>query len=367
MIHSVTRSDGRPARLVIAVGAALTALAIIAAPVGAVTGWNKPIAVFNTRFGPAHATAVDSTGHVLIASEGGAYDGLWLTSNQPDGGGPGWFNLQLTTAADMHPSIAVYNNRFYVAFERRDPNTLVSKGIWMVTNRTGTVVTTKVDGHEDYNPSIAVHNGHAYIAYEDATTHRLVYLANVSGSWTRQTVDTTCCAGGIAIAVTSGGQPRIAYSDGSPGASTRLAYASRSSGGTWSIKTVDSHPSDVPSLVLDSGNQPRIAYLRLSHGAWYAHASGAGFALTFLRNVLEAPSIAVDGAGHVFVALGNNRRLFYDTNVSGSFVTTQLTFPAADQEDYAPDLVRYAGKARIVFNRDFGGTTADGIYFMRQQ
>lgn len=367
MIHAVTTSAGRPARLLLAIGAALTALAIVAAPVGAVTGWTTPIAVFNTRFGPAHATAVNSTGHVLIASEGGAYNGIWLTSNQPDGGGPGWFNLQLTTATDIHPSIAVYNDRFYVAFERRNSSTLVSKGIWMVTNRTGTIVASKVDGHEDYNPSIAVHNGHAYIAYEDATTHHLVYLTNVSGSWTHQTVDTTCCAGGISIAVTSGGQPRIAYSDGSPGAPTRLAYASRSSAGTWTIKTVHSHPSDLPSLVLDSGNQPRIAYLRLNHGAYYARVSGSGFVLTFLKNVLEGPSIAVNGAGHVFVALGNNRRLFYDTNVSGSFVVTTLTSPAADQEDYAPDLVRYGGKARIVFNRDFGGTSADGIYFMRQQ
>src|SRR5262249_41636640 len=161
----------------------------------------------------------DGTGHSLIASEGGLIQGIWLTSNQPSGGGgSSWFNLRLTHKSDATPSIAVWNNRFYIAFVRLDPNSGKSKGLWTVTNATGTIVVTKRDAGPDYNPSVAVHNGRWAIAFHQAgSDHRLVFLSNLSGSWHSQTVDSSCCHGSLSLRLTNSGLARIAYSDGSPG------------------------------------------------------------------------------------------------------------------------------------------------------
>ena len=358
---------GRWSRPLLAASAAIAAVALVAAPAGAVTGWSHPLGVFMTRFGPAHDTAVDSGGYTLIASEGGAYSGIWLTSNQPDGGPPSWFNLQLTTQEDHAPSIAVRNDRFSVAFERLNTSTFKSRGIWTATNATGTIVVTKRDGDEDYDPSIALRNGKTYIAYQDATKHSLVYLTNATGSWVHHTVDTSCCSGPVSLELTSGGQPRIAYADGSNTAPTGVKYASSSSGSSWSISTVDTHPSFSVSLGLDSANHPHVAYIRTSHGVEYAVTAPSGWLRTLLSSAQSEPvDLAVDGAGHAFVAYGNNGAIFYDTNVGGTWHITQLTFPSADRQDFDPDIARFGTKAQVVFNRIFGGTTNDGIAFMKQ-
>ncbi len=351
-------------RFSLSLASAVGALMILTAPVAAVPGWSTPKSVFVARFAPAHSMALDSTGHSLIASEGGLRQGIWLTSNQPTGGGgASWFNLQLTHKSDATPSIAVWNDRFYIAFVRRDPNTGKSKGLWTVTNATGTIVVTKRDAGPDYSPSVAVHSGRWAIAFHQAgPDHRLVFLSNLSGSWHSQIVDGTCCHGSISLRLTDGGLPRLAYSDGSPATSTGLKYAARNASGQWSIRTVDTHQVDSPTLVLDSNQRPHVVYVRINKGTWYAVSGGGTWTNIHINGAsLNAPDVALDAFGGPHIVTGNNGVITYTTNSGTGWVGTQLTFTHTDGD---PEIEFHNG-SRVIFNRESGGT-GDGIDFMKQ-
>jgi hypothetical protein len=352
-------------RFSMSTAAVVGALVMLAAPVVAIPGWSTPTRVFAARFAPAHSMALDSTGHALIASEGGLTPGIWLTTNQPTaGGGASWFNLQLTHKSDATPSIAVWNDRYYIAFVRRDPNTGKSKGLWTVTNATGTIVVTKRDAGPDYNPSVAIHNGRWAIAFSQAgSDHRLTFLSNLSGSWHSETVDSTCCHGSLSLRLTDTGLARLAYSDGSPGTSTGLKVAARNATGHWSFHAVDTHPVDSPSLVLDSNQDSHVVYVRINQGTWYAVSGGSSWADIHINGAsLNAPDIALDAFGGPHIVTGNNGVITYTTNSGTAWVATQLTFT---HTDFDPEIEFHNG-SRVIFNRESGGT-GDGIYFMKQQ
>jgi hypothetical protein len=351
-------------RFSLSTAAAVGALVILAAPAVAVPGWSTPKSVFTARFAPAHSMALDSTGHELIASEGGLNQGIWLTSNQPTaGGGASWFNLQLTHKSDATPSIAVWNDRFYIAFVRRNPNTGKSKGLWTGTNATGTIVVTKRDAGPDYNPSVAVHNGRWAIAFSQADPdHRLMFLSNLSGSWHSQIVDSTCCHGSLSLRLTDTGLARLAYSDGSPGTSTGLKFAARSASGHWTFQTADTHPVESPSMVLDSNQDPHIIYVRISQGTWLALGGSPWTHIHINGASLNAPDMALDAFGGPQIVTGNNGVITYTTNSGTHWVSTQLTFT---HTDFDPEIEFHNG-SRIVFNRESGGT-GDGIYFLKQE
>jgi len=351
-------------RFSLSVAAAVAALLLTVTPVAAVPGWSTPLSVFTARFGPAHSMALDSHGHPLIASEGGLHPGIWLTTNQPSGGGgASWFNLQLTHKNDAAPSIAVWNDRFYIAFVRLDPNNGHSLGLWTATNATGTVVVTKLDSGPDYSPSVAVRNGRWAIAFHQAGSHhRLVYINNLGGTWQSETVDGTCCHGTLSLRLDSAGNPRIAYSDGGPQTSTGLKYAARSGAGTWAFQTVDTRQVDTPTLVLDSNQKPHIVYVWISNGIWYA-VRGASWTVSHVNNAfLNTPDMALDASGHASIVTGNNGEITYVTNSGTGWASTQLTFTHTDSQ---PEIETYQGKSKVIFNRESGGS-GDGIYFMKQ-
>jgi len=350
-------------RFSLSLAAAVGALVLICAPAAAIPGWSSPLSVFTARFGPAHSMALDSTGHPMIASEGGLHPGIWFTSNQPSGGG-GWFNLQLTHKDDAAPSIAVWNDRFYIAFVREDPNNGHSLGLYTATNATGTVVVTKIDSGADYSPSVAVRDGKWSIAFHQAgSQHRLVYLTNAGGSWSSQTVDSSCCHGSLSLRLDSSGRPRIAYSDGSPMTSTGLKYALRTTGGTWSFQTIDTHQVDSPSLVFDPNQRPVIAYTRISQGTWYAARGASSWSVSQVNSQFLTPAdVALDAFGSPSIVTGNNGNIQYWTQSGSGWVDTVLTFT---HEDSIPEIEKYQGKSKVIFNRESGGT-GDGIYFMKQ-
>jgi uncharacterized delta-60 repeat protein len=122
-------------------------------------------------------------------------------------------------------------------------------------------------------------SGALHLAFYDSATNTLKYAYRAAnGLWNGvMTVDDTPGAGGyLSLAVTSAGNPVIAYY---AGATTDLKLASMSDG-EFSLQTIDSKGSvgQYPSLAIDGSDRPRVSYYRKSSGDLrYAWRSGKGW------------------------------------------------------------------------------------------
>lgn len=337
---------------------ATIATLLVSGPAGAVPGgWSAPLRVLATRTVPAHSMAVDSLGHVHIAVEGGATSGIVYVTNETGS----WTHLRITTHADLDPSIAVDTDGYvHIAFARTDAG---MKGIYLATNATGSWTAQLRQGGAARHPSLAVRGTHSYVAFQSAAGS-LVYQSNASGAWQSHTVEAGCCAGPPSLRLTSTGLPRIAWARLQSGVARSLRFASRSSGGTWTLQTPDSSASGNPTLVLGDTNDPWIIYVQHVGGTYYAHrgATGSSWSLNLLNSTAHLrPDMAVYHGADYFV-YGNPQTLYYANGSGGIIFGNVMTSTGHDSN---PEIEQFGGGVRVIFNRA-SGTTADGIYFTGQ-
>jgi hypothetical protein len=127
--------------------------------------------------------------------------------------------------------------------------------------------------------------------------------APAGGAWTFTLVDGSRHVGAAAaLALTSAGQPAIAYHDPTAG---RLRYAEWT-GSAWLLENVASAPGDLGqsgrfSLAFDAANQPAMAYYDLAAGdlryAWRSAGQWHTQAVDTAGDVGGASSLAFDRAG----------------------------------------------------------------------
>ena len=205
------------------------------------------------------------------------------------------------------------------------------------------------DGDVGWFISLALDaDGRPHISYYDWEADDLEYATWDGADWAIEEVDTDGDVGWYAsLAVNAAGNPRISYYDSTNG---NLKYAAWN-GSSWAFENVDTD-GDVglyTSLALDACGNPRISYYDTNEGDLkYAASSechrltiakatnpagGTGFPFTFDAAAPQflakwgdnsqfnnPTSVAVDGAGNVYVADTNNHRIQKFDN-AGVYVT----------------------------------------------
>ena len=331
--------------------AALLSALLVSMPAAAVMpdGWSAPVRALATGAKPAHSMAADALGYVHIALASGATNGIVYLSNETGS----WRHEQVTTHADLDPSIAVDTNGYvYIAFARTDG----AKGIYLLSNASGSWVESLRHAGADRYPSIAVRGVHLYLAFKTAAAS-LMYQSNSSGSWLSHTVEAGCCAGAPSLRLTTTGLPRIAYSRLQSGVARALRFASRDAGGAWTLQRIDASASSDPTLVLGQSDDPYVIYVRHLGGTYWAYrgATGSSWSLHMLNTAAHMrPDMEVYYANLYFV-YGTSQTLYYTYSSSGIFAGYVLS---NTHHDSNPE---FEG-SRIIFNRA-SGTSGDGIYF----
>ena len=188
-------------------------------------------------------------------------------------------------------------------------------------------------------------NGKAHIAYE--RDGDIYYITNASGSW----ITTTLAADGHrefkpSIAVDSSGYVHIAHyaGDSSP---YWLYYLDNTNGGAWGgelIQTVSvPHPWHLNGgIALDGAGRPYVVYVTYDgndyeiemryHDGTQAYSPNGGWDKVIITDNTvddDRPSIAVQSNGSTHIAYQQDGitgidNLYYTTNVSGSWATTEV-------------------------------------------
>ena len=128
----------------------------------------------------------------------------------------------------------------------------------------------------------------------------LSYAAWTGTAWTFQRVDSGYAVGGYnALALDSGGLPRIAYCDNTNTSNNSLKYASWT-GTAWAVATVESgvNSGRFADLALDSLGKPRISYWAYNNILKYAAWTGTAWNIqTVDTHNFRATSLVLDSAG----------------------------------------------------------------------
>jgi hypothetical protein len=311
--------------------------------------WSTPARAWAVGSKPAHSMAADPLGNVHIAVAGSATGGIKYITNAY---GP-WHREQVTTNADLDPSIAVDADGYaYIAFARTDG----VKGIYVASNATGYWVVDLRHAGADRLPSIAIRDGHVHLAFKTAAGS-LMYLSNSTGTWQSHVVEAGCCAGSPSLRLTSTGLVRIAYSKLQSGVARALRFASRNGSGAWSLQTIDASASNDPTLALGQHDDPYVIYVRHLGGTYWTHREATGSIWTPTR---------LDSASHMkpdmevyyanfYMVYGTTQTLYFTTFTSGYLSAYVLS---NTHKDSNPE---FEG-SRIIFNKS-GTTSGDGIYF----
>jgi len=355
MQTSAVRSPSRAAVLVLAA----VALTVSASPAGAVpSGWTAPSRAHATHSLVTHDIAVETDGTAHIATQDGEDPGLWYVARV----GTTWDRTRITTADDRSPSIALDGFNVVIAFARRDAG---QEGIWTATNVTGEWVLERRHAGLDANPSLAVSAGRAHIAFQ-APGGALRYVAgpvdDAGSAWIGERVDATCCTSAPSLALTSAGDPRVAYSDGPPGSPGGLALSSRTAGGTWNRTPVASYRVSAPALAV-YGTTIHIAYVRRGAGTWYASRLTTSWGFKQIDGGASGPPDLSAFSGSTAFIYGDTGRLRYATMSGGILLSKPFSSAAGDGR---PHIVRAGGKPVATWLRRNGGST-DGVQLSRQQ
>jgi hypothetical protein len=142
--------------------------------------------------------------------------------------------------------------------------------------------------------------GNPHIGYSDDSNHDLKYARWTGSAWAIETVDSAGNVGDYSsLALDSADRPHIGYRDSTNG---DLKYA-RWTGSAWAIETVDSagNVGYATSLALDSIGSPRISYYEFSnHDLKYATWTDSGWDVQTVDSVGYGggdASLALDSAG----------------------------------------------------------------------
>jgi hypothetical protein len=157
------------------------------------------------------------------------------------------------------------------------------------------------------NVSLAVDRlGGVHVSFTDASNGAVAYAyRSTSGAWSTTLVDTqTDHSHGwdSALVLDASGGVHIAYSSQTEGT---LRYAYRDPSGAWSRTMIDPNPScGRPSLGRDGSGGLHITYSDFAtHMLWYAHRSPGGSWTTQRAGISgTVSSLAVDAWGGVHVA-----------------------------------------------------------------
>lgn len=184
--------------------------------------------------------------------------------------------------------------------------------------------------------------GSAYVIYADSGSDTLKYATDASGSWVVSTVPGAEGAEFYVLALDPADHVHVAFRlfTGQAPDCYQIIYATNASG-TWQSQQVAG--GDVyPSIAVDGDGMPYIAFLgeESADGSYPVHylsdASGtwtdAIVAASFDPKSLVA--LAVDGAGHGYLAYKSHDDLEFASDNSGSWLGSKVeTFAAGPLDD----------------------------------
>jgi hypothetical protein len=282
-MHTPVRPPG-PARPLIALVLA-TACALIAGTTASAFGggWAPPRPVFIATVVPSHEMTTDASGMVHIASDRGS-SGIWYITNSSGT----WTECQVSEGDDRRPSIAMDGSTVHIAFARMTDG---EQGIYTASSDQpgspvgcGWTITPRYAGSAS-DPSMQVRGGTLSVAFRtgDRKLRFMMGPANAAGWTVSEVIDRTCCTSPVALALTDGGAPRVAYGDGASRAQG-LKFAVRTKSGWRTSKAHGGRVKQV-AMVLDQlpglfgqppSNAPSIAFVAARQGAYLATKSNDG-------------------------------------------------------------------------------------------
>jgi hypothetical protein len=246
-------------------------------------GWAPPRRVFTADTVPSHDMTTDASGYVHIASDRGSA-GIWYITNA----GGAWAECRVSDGDDHRPSIAVEGDVVHVAFARTSggaPGLYTASGAAAVSGPDcGWPLTLRYAGSASH-PSLQERGGILSIAFRtgDRKLRFIRGAAGVEGWAAPEVIDGSCCTSPVALALTDGGSPRVAYGDGA-GTAQGLKFAVRTSSGWRASKAHGGRIKHV-ALVLDQmpglfgeppSNAPRVAYVVARRGAYLGTKASGG-------------------------------------------------------------------------------------------
>jgi hypothetical protein len=188
--------------------------------------------------------------------------------------------------------------RPFVAYATGTTQYSTAVGIHCAGKDAGVWTVTVVDSPA-YDPSLRLDPaGVPHVAYDGPNGVRYASLGRTG--WTSEPVAPS--GGWASLAITSAGEPRIAYLD----SHFHVAYAERIQG-VWSTSVADSTSGgDVePSLALSPTGEPRISYESQGNfRPWFAERNGGTWTNVVIDPAHDGyyPQTGVDPLGRVFVA-----------------------------------------------------------------
>ena len=209
--------------------------------------------------------------------------------------------------------------------------------------------------------------GKSHVAYSYGAIHPwLQYATNVTGAWGTIAIANPVFSNESfvmpSIGVDSTGRRTVVFVRDAEDATGSLMVISAASGAAWPAtptKLFDGTFSD-PDVVVDAAGKVHVAYADwgANAGIWYAtNASGSWVRTRVSRSTADwAPSIAMDGAGKLYVAFARAwfaayPGVYLTTNRSGSWVTYQVD----DADSGAPSLALDATVPSIAYADDVAG------------
>lgn len=192
-----------------------------------------------------------------------------------------------------------------------------SPGIIYASNRTGSWIRKRLTSARDEPYAIAVdadQRTFTVFRREASGVVRFHLITNRSGSWVTSRLSIVPGdAYGVRIAVAPNGTLHVVFG------TDEAAWYATNSGGTWTRRRLDRAMGNWAALHLDPQGKVHLLFNQCTN-------DGVG---------------TCEGAG-----------IYYQTNVTGSWVTTRVT---NDQEDWSQDLlVDAGGRVHLVYVREYG-------------
>jgi len=326
---------------------------VFAVPAAAFSSnWTSPKRILAHDGQPLHASVVDGSGHVHVASEKGSKGIHYMTNKSGS-----WKTCQLTFKNDRYPSITVAGDVVYFVFARQ---TAGEKGLYTAASDQpvqaaagcGFATTKRYTGGAG-SSAVGVSGSQMHIAFRTSTKKLKYHRGNpASADWTvRENIDGKCCTSAPAMYFTTSGSVRVAYGDGTKKAEG-LKFALRSSG-KWKkskaaggrVKYVDLVLDHSPGVFTPPNNHPRIAYVVKrkgvsvankaapnAKGSWSRFFIGRHFGPTGLVYWSNQQKVLISGKGKMAMTTSGGP-IYYTQAISnngkdskGVFMGDRLTF-----------------------------------------
>lgn len=345
--------------------ALLVALFLASMPAAfAVVGWDSKQLTNNGRYdGPPDIKMHNGKAHVVYNEWDGEDLEIVYSTNAS-----GW-TRELITKNDTHeydPKIAMDSNgKAHVVYVR-------DQEIIYATNKSGSWVRAKLtkDRLSDESPSIAVNKSNVYIAF--VKNSNINYITNASGKWVKE-------LGNI-----NGKNPRIYVKNGK----SYIFFNRYDSWYGWQVFKIDNSSGSWSNsekwafgkdgrAVIDGNGKWHFVYIKESTGHVFYKTNMIG-SWTETKLTTNSDSWYSDKHYNPSIAIYNNKvfvtyrkdassaasdGLYYVTNASGTFETTQLTTDAKDEN---PVMALSSGKAHVVYQKNINDDYTE-IYYMNKQ